>query len=437
MSVFTLGLNHATAPLDLRGRFAFSPDRLAPMLLAFRERVQRSPEAALVSTCNRTELYVGADVCMVKPALDWLAEIGGMSAPALREHAYVLENEAAARHAFRVASGLDSMVLGEPQILGQMKQAVREADTAGTLGSTLHQMFQRSFAVAKEVRTSTEIGSHSISMAAASVRLASQLFEDLSDIKVLFVGAGEMIELVATHFAAKKPRAMAIANRTRERGEKLASRFNAELIPLSDLPQRLGEFDAVISCTASTLPIIGLGAVERALKARKRRPIFMVDLAVPRDIEPEVSRLSDVYLYTVDDLSSLVQIAGEKRQAAVQQAEAIIETGVRGFVNWLGQRNTVPLIRALNAQADEWRAAELARARKLLAKGEDIESVLESMSRGLTQKMMHGALVELNTAEAGQRADLAQTVSRLFLRNTVFASQSATKPDTSANDSDV
>jgi len=437
MSVFTLGLNHATAPLDLRGRFAFSPDRLAPMLLAFRERVQRSPEAALVSTCNRTELYVGADVCMVKPALDWLAEIGGMSAPALREHAYVLENEAAARHAFRVASGLDSMVLGEPQILGQMKQAVREADTAGTLGSTLHQMFQRSFAVAKEVRTSTEIGSHSISLAAASVRLASQLFEDLSDIKVLFVGAGEMIELVATHFAAKKPRAMAIANRTRERGEKLASRFNAELIPLSDLPQRLGEFDAVISCTASTLPIIGLGAVERALKARKRRPIFMVDLAVPRDIEPEVSRLSDVYLYTVDDLSSLVQIAGEKRQAAVQQAEAIIETGVRGFVNWLGQRNTVPLIRALNAQADEWRAAELARARKLLAKGEDIESVLESMSRGLTQKMMHGALVELNTAEAGQRADLAQTVSRLFLRNTVFASQSATKPDTSANDSDV
>jgi glutamyl-tRNA reductase len=437
MSVFTLGLNHATAPLDLRGRFAFSPDRLAPMLLAFRERVQRSPEAALLSTCNRTELYVGADVGMVRPALDWLAEIGGMSAAPLREHAYVLENEAAARHAFRVASGLDSMVLGEPQILGQMKQAVREADTAGTLGSTLHQMFQRSFAVAKEVRTSTEIGSHSISMAAASVRLASQLFEDLSDIKVLFVGAGEMIELVATHFAAKKPRAMAIANRTRERGEKLASRFNAELIPLSDLPQRLGEFDAVISCTASTLPIIGLGAVERALKARKRRPIFMVDLAVPRDIEPEVSRLSDVYLYTVDDLSSLVQIAGEKRQAAVQQAEAIIETGVRGFVNWLGQRNTVPLIRALNAQADEWRAAELARARKLLAKGEDIESVLESMSRGLTQKMMHGALVELNTAEAGQRADLAQTVSRLFLRNTIFASQPATKPDTNSNDSNV
>jgi glutamyl-tRNA reductase len=407
------------------------------MLLAFRDKVQRAPEAALVSPGNRTELYVGADRGMVTPALDWLAEVGGMSAPSLREHTYVLENEAAARHAFRVASGLDSMVLGEPQILGQMKQAVREADTAGTLGSTLHQMFQRSFAVAKEVRTSTEIGSHSISMAAASVRLASQLFEDLSQIKILFVGAGEMIELVATHFAARKPLGMAIANRTRERGEKLAKKFNAELLPLSDLPNRLGEFDAVISCTASTLPIIGLGAVERALKARKRRPIFMVDLAVPRDIEPEVSRLSDVYLYTVDDLSSLVQIAGEKRQAAVQQAEAIIETGVQGFVNWLGQRNTVPLIRALNAQADEWRATEIARARKLLAKGTDIEVVLEAMSRGLTQKMMHGALAELNTAESGQRADLAQTVSRIFLRSAAPGGQAGGSTDPAANDANL
>ncbi|MEI2678802.1 MAG: glutamyl-tRNA reductase [Burkholderiaceae bacterium] len=417
MSVFTLGLNHATAPIDLRGRFAFSAEQLAPTLRAFRKRLQRSPEAALVSTCNRTELYVGADAGLVAPALEWLAEVGGMSGSALREHAYVLENEAAARHAFRVASGLDSMVLGEPQILGQMKQAVREADTAGTLGTTLHQMFQRSFAVAKEVRTSTEIGSHSISMAAASVRLASQLFEDLSELKVLFVGAGEMIELVATHFAARKPRAMALANRTRERGEKLASKFNAEVLPLSDLPQRLGEFDVVISCTASTLPIIGLGAVERALKARRRRPMFMVDLAVPRDIEPEVSRLSDVYLYTVDDLSSLVQIAGEKRQAAVQQAEAIIETGVQGFVNWLGQRGTVPLIQALNAQADEWRTVEIARARKMLTKGESIEAVLESLSRGLTQKMLHGTLVELNATDVDSRADLTHTVSRLFLRN--------------------
>ena len=420
MSVLALGLNHATAPLDLRGRFAFSTEQLVPALRAFRGRVERAPEAALVSTCNRTELYVADEPthtgALVGAAVEWLAEVGGVGSHQLRDHAYVLQGGAAARHAFRVASGLDSMVLGEPQIPGQMKQAVREAHTAGTLGTTLHQMFQRSFAVAKEVRSSTEIGAHSISMAAAAVRLASQLFEDLSELKVLFVGAGEMIELVATHFSAKTPRAMAVANRTLERGEKLAGRFGAEALRLSDLPQRLAEFDVVVSCTASSLPIIGLGAVERALKARRRRPMFMVDLAVPRDIEPEVSRLRDVYLYTVDDLSTLVQSAGEKRQAAVEQAEAIIEHGVQGFVHWLDQRGTVPLIQALNAQAEDWRAVEIARARKLLAKGEDVDAVLEALSRGLTQKMLHGTLAELRTSEGEQRHRLADTVTRLFLR---------------------
>jgi glutamyl-tRNA reductase len=416
MSVFALGLNHTTAPLGLRARFAFAPGQITPTLQAFRQRLEHAHEAAIVSTCNRTELYVGADAALVAPAMEWLAGVGGVGDSTLRGHTYVLHGGAAARHAFRVASGLDSMVLGEPQILGQMKQAVREADSAGTLGSTLHQMFQRSFAVAKEVRTSTEIGSHSISMAAASVRLAGQLFEDLSELKVLFVGAGEMIELVATHFAARNPRALAIANRTLERGEALAARFKGEAMRLADLPERLHEFDVVISCTASSLPLIGLGAVERALKARKRRPIFMVDLAVPRDIEPEVARLADVYLYTVDDLSALVQTAGEKRQAAVQQAEAIIETGVQGFVSWLDQRGSVPLIQALNAQADDWRAAEVARARKQLAKGEDIDVVLEALSRGLTQKMLHGTMTELNAVDGEHRAELAQTVSRLFLR---------------------
>ena len=416
MSVFALGLNHTTAPVDLRGRFAFTPEQLAPTLHGLRGKLERASEVAIVSTCNRTEVYVGADTTLVAPAVDWLASIGNVPSHTLRDHSYVLEGGSAARHAFRVASGLDSMVLGEPQILGQLKQAVHEAQTAGTLGTTLHQMFQRSFAVAKEVRTSTEIGAHSISMAAAAVRLASQLFEDVSETKILFVGAGEMIELVATHFAARNPKSMTVANRTLERGEKLAGRFGAEALRLADLPVRLGEFDIVISCTASTLPIIGLGAVERALKARKRRPMFMVDLAVPRDIEPEVAQLSDVYLYTVDDLSALVQTAGEKRQAAVAQAEAIIETGVQSFVHWLDQRVTVPLIQALHSQADDWRTTEIARARKLLAKGEGIEEVLEALSRGLTQKMLHGALAELHAADGEHRAQLAQTVSRLFLR---------------------
>ncbi|MEO6362212.1 MAG: glutamyl-tRNA reductase [Caldimonas sp.] len=416
MSVFALGLNHTTAPLDLRGRFVFAPQQLASTLTEFRARLERVDEVAIVSTCNRTELYVGADGGAVAPAVEWLAGVGGVSGETLRSHAYVLEGPAAARHAFRVASGLDSMVLGEPQILGQLKLAVREADSAGTLGSTLQQMFQRSFAVAKEVRSSTEIGSHSISMAAAAVRLASQLFEDLRETKVLFVGAGDMIELAATHFAARSPRLLAIANRGASRAEELGARFAAVTMPLSDLPSRLAEFDIVVSCTASSLPIIGLGAVERALKVRRHRPIFMLDLAVPRDIEPEVARLSDVYLYTIDDLSALVQTAGDRREAAVAQAEAIIETGVQSFVQWLDRRSSTPLIQALHAQADDWRAHEIARARKLLASGEDIEAVLEALSRGLTQKMLHGTLAELRTAAGEERGRLAQTVARLFLR---------------------
>lgn len=416
MSVIALGLNYASAPIDVRARFAFTPDRLGSALREFRDRFIEDSEVAIVSTCNRTELYLGVESAGIEPAFEWLAGIGGMSGQAVRDHTYLHQGGAAARHAFRVASGLDSMVLGEPQILGQLKQAVREAESAGTLGRTLHQMFQRSFAVAKEVRTSTEIGAHSISMAAAAVRLAERLFEDLHRTRVLFVGAGEMIELVATHFAARAPRSMAVANRTLERGERLAGRFGAEALRLADLPPRLAEFDIVISCTASSLPLIGLGAVERALKTRRHRPMFMVDLAVPRDIEPEVAHLSDVYLYTVDDLSELVRTAGEKRQAAVAQAEAIIETGVQSFVHWLDQRHSVPLIQALHTQADAWRAVEIARARKLLAKGESLETVLESLSRGLTHKLLHGTLAELHAADADHRAQLAQTVTRLFLR---------------------
>ena len=435
MTVLTLGLNHTTATVDLRGRFAFAVDQLAPALRALHGRLTQSHQAlhqsevALLSTCNRTELYCalgglsGGAHKLQHAAVDWLASTGGVGQDELMRHTYVLEGGAAARHAFRVASGLDSMVLGEPQILGQMKQAVREADEAGTLGTTLHQLFQRSFAVAKEVRTSTEIGAHSISMAAAAVRLASQLFEDLSKTRVLFVGAGEMIELTATHFAARNPRMMAVANRTLERGEKLAGHLGAQAMRLADLPDRLHEFDVVVSCTASSLPIIGLGAVERALKARKRRPMFMVDLAVPRDIEQEIGHLDDVYLYTVDDLSAIVQSAGEKRQAAVSQAEAIIETGVQGFVHWLDQRTTVPLIQALHAQADAWRATEMARARKLLSKGEPVEQVMEAMSKALTQKMLHGAMAELHSVDPRHRPDVAAVLGRLFLRGDVSLAQ--------------
>jgi glutamyl-tRNA reductase len=420
MAVWALGINHTTAPLDLRGRFAFALDQIAPTLHSLRtdvgNRLGRQPEAAILSTCNRTEIYCAGAQNEIDTTMEWLAQSGRVNPALLRSHSYALHDASVARHAFRVASGLDSMVLGEAQILGQLKDAVRVAEEAGALGSTLNQLFQRSFAVAKEVRTSTEIGAHSISMSAAAVRLAAQLFEDLSRVKVLFVGAGEMIELAATHFAARSPKGIAIANRTLERGEKLAGRFGAETMRLADLPTRLHEFDIVVSSTASQLPIIGLGAVERALKARKHRPMFMVDLAVPRDIEPEVKELEDVYLYTVDDLAHVVQSGQANRQAAVAQAEAIIDAGVQSFVHWLDQRTAVPLIQQLQSQTDEWRAVELARARRMLAKGEDVDAVLEALSRGLTQKMLHGPLAELRTGDAESRQRATQAIEHFFLR---------------------
>ncbi|MES1161829.1 MAG: glutamyl-tRNA reductase, partial [Rhizobacter sp.] len=360
MSVIALGLNHTTAPLDVRGRFAFPGDQLVPTLRAFSGRLQRAAEVAIVSTCNRTELYVGSEGGdargLAGQALGWLAEAGGMAANELQPHFYVHEDAGAARHAFRLASGLSSMVVGETQILGQMKLAVREANTAGTLGTTLHQLFQRSFAVAKEVRTGTEIGMHTISLAAAIVRLAGKIFEDFGELKVLFLGAGEMAAPVLAHLAARSPKSLTIANRSLDRGAALAAHFKADAIGLTEAMARLAEFDVVVSCTASPLPVIGLGAVERAVKARKRRPVLMVDLAVPRDIEPEVVALADVYLYSLDDLAQIVQAGSDKRHAAVGQAETIIESGVQDFVRWLGTRESVPLIQALQTQAETWRA---------------------------------------------------------------------------------
>ena len=393
MNILTLGLNHQTAPLALREKVSFPGDALREALADLR-RALRSlvPESAILSTCNRTEIYCATPSAGEAHAAiaEWLSSRQGMQASHLNAYLYSLPDGQAVRHAFRVASGLDSMVLGEPQILGQMKEAARAAQDTGALGTHLHQLFQRSFAVAKEVRSTTEIGAHSVSMAAAAVRLAKRIFEDLREASVLFVGAGEMIELAATHFAAQHPRRVVVANRTLERAQRLAHRFGGDTMRLAELPERLEEFDVVVSCTASSLPIIGLGMVERATRARRRKPIFMVDLAVPRDIEPEVERLDDVFLYTVDDLGRQVAAGQESRKAAVAQAEAIIETRVDAFMQWLSSRRAVPAIRALHSRGDAIRAAELERARRMLDGGHDPHEVIEALAHALTGKFLHG-----------------------------------------------
>lgn len=425
MHLLAVGLNHTTAPISLREKVAFPADQIGQGVAAARAWFGRSTapgaadEAAILSTCNRTELYAasnGADG--VDAAIDstahFLAQYHKLQYGELRPYLYTLPQENAVRHAFRVASGLDSMVLGEPQILGQMKDAVRHAEAAGGLGTYLHQMFQRTFAVAKEVRSTTEIGAHSVSMAAAAVRLAQRIFDSIAEQNVLFIGAGEMIELCATHFAAQNPKSLTIANRTLERGEVLAHRLNGRAIRLAELADQLAKFDIVVSCTASSLPIIGLGMVERAIKARRHKPMFMVDIAVPRDIESEVGRLDDVFLYTVDDLGAAVQTGIENRQAAIAQAEAIIETRVQSFMHWLDSRTVVPLIQDLHETSEAMRLSELERARKLLAKGEDIDAVLEALSKGLTAKFLHGPQQALHNAQGDERARLATLLPQLF-----------------------
>jgi glutamyl-tRNA reductase len=304
MQLFALGINHHTAPLAVREQVSFDLARL-PQALHDLLRAKPVREAAILSTCNRTELYCAAD--RSDGVADWLAEYHSLTPGKIQPYLYTHPQRSAVRHMFRVASGLDSMVLGEPQILGQMKQAARLAEEAGTLGTLLNKLFQRTFAVAKEVRSTTAIGANIVSMAAASVHLSARIFEDLKQQKVLFVGAGEMIELCAAHFAAESPKRLTIANRTIEKAEVLAGRFSGDAIRLDELGERLAEYDIVVSCTASPLPIIGLGMVKRALKERKHRPMVMVDLAVPRDIESEVDKLDDVFLYTLDDLGQIVE----------------------------------------------------------------------------------------------------------------------------------
>lgn len=421
MSVWVIGISHHTAPLDLRGRLAIGAEQLPQALPGLRCAVSDADECLLVSTCNRTELFF-AGACTAaarQSALQWLARWSDEAEAVLEQHVYVLERaDEVARHTARLASGLESMVLGEAQVLGQVKNALRAAQEAGVAGAVLQQLFQKSFEVAKQVRTHTEVGRSSISMTAAAVRLCARLFEDLRDIRILFVGAGEMIELAMTHFAAQQPAGMCVANRTRGRGATLAQQFSATTMLLGDVSQRLHEFDAVVSCTARTLPVIGLGAVQQALRKRRHRPMFMVDLAVPRDIEAQVQELDDVFLYTVDDLAKVVQVGQEKRQQAAQQAKKYVDDGVAAFCSWLERRNEgeADLMQELQRTVHGWRDVELRKAARALERGEEADAVLKAFSQGLTGKFLHGVYRSLHADDAAQRQEAKDLIERFFLR---------------------
>lgn len=410
MQLYTIGVNHNTAPISIREHVAFNNEIIRHALNDLTEK--NATEAAILSTCNRTEIYVQSSA--PEPIVNWLAQYHKLDFNNIQPYTYTLSNHEAVKHAFRVASGLDSMVLGEPQILGQFKQSVKIAQDAGTLGTLLHKLFQRTFEVAKEVRTNTDIGSSSISMAAAAVKLAQRIFGSIGDQNVLFIGAGEMIELCADHFAAQKPKSLTVANRTLERGTDLAEKIGGKAILLHDLPDHLADFDIVITSTASQLPIVGLGMVERAIKARRHRPMFMVDLAVPRDIEPEVAELDDVFLYTVDDLAQVVNDGMVNRQEAAINAEKIVEARVETFMHWLKKRDSVPTIKALRDQAEEMRVAELEKALKLIQKGEPPEKALEALSNALTNKFLHAPSHALHQSHGDEHVKLEALLRNLY-----------------------
>ncbi|EJU65684.1 glutamyl-tRNA reductase [Neisseria meningitidis] len=411
MQLTAVGLNHQTAPLSIREKLAFAAACL-PEAVRNLARSNAATEAVILSTCNRTELYCVGDS---EEIIRWLADYHSLPIEEISPYLYTLGMQETVRHAFRVACGLDSMVLGEPQILGQIKDAVRVAQEQESMGKKLNALFQKTFSVAKEVRTDTAVGENSVSMASASVKLAEQIFPDIGDLNVLFIGAGEMIELVATYFAAKSPRLMTVANRTLARAQELCDKLgvNAEPCLLSDLPAILHDYDVVVSSTASQLPIVGKGMVERALKQRQSMPLFMLDLAVPRDIEAEVGDLNDAYLYTVDDMVNIVQSGKEARQKAAAAAETLVSEKVAEFVRQQQGRKSVPLIKALRDEGEKARKQVLENAMKQLAKGATAEEVLERLSVQLTNKLLHSPTQTLNKAGEEDK-DLVHAVAQIY-----------------------
>ena len=412
MTLLILGINHTTAPVDVRERVAFAPERVAEVLARLQKDLSLA-EVAVLSTCNRTEVYVSGEVAEAA-LITWLADFHGVDNAELSSCCYQLQNVDAVRHMMKVASGLDSMVLGEPQILGQIKSAYVVARDAGALSSILDQAFRQVFTAAKRVRTETAIGRNPVSVAYAAVSLSRQIFSDLSNVHALLIGAGETVELVARHLHENQVGSITFANRTLSRAQELAQTYGAEAILLADIPEHLHRADMVISSTASQLPILGKGAVESALKQRKRRPMLMVDIAVPRDIEPEVAKLDDIYLYTVDDLQEVIDENRRSREDAANKAETIIAEEVEHWQQQQRARNASGTIRAFRDNAGVVREAELQKALNALSQGQAAEAVLRQLAHGLTNKLLHTPTARIKQAGAEGRDEHLRWTHELF-----------------------
>jgi len=407
MSIIAVGINHKTAPVSVREKISFNPDALSTALQSMLDSVQ-CKEAAILSTCNRTELYLVQDNSLDKTQerlINWLEQYHNVPASTILPSLYIHQDQQAVNHMMRVACGLDSLVLGEPQILGQMKQAYSQAKAAGSMALVMDRLFQRTFGVAKQVRTETEIGSSAVSVAFASVNLAKHIFAKLEKVRVLLVGAGETIELVAKHLYDNKVGKITVANRTIAKAELMAGKFGADVITLAQIPDRMSESDIVISSTGSTLPIIGKGMVEHALSKRKHQPIFMVDLAVPRDIEEQVADLDDVFLYTVDDLHSIIAQNMENRRKAALEAESIVNTQSTSFMSWLRGLNTQDTVVSYRKQCLESRNQLLEKALVQLRNDKDPEVVVAELATKLTNKFMHAPTSALQNAAQGGELD--------------------------------
>jgi len=413
MPLLALGLNHQTAPLSLRERVAFpsagNSEALAELLA-----IPGVDEAALLSTCNRTELYCSVDATALDAPAAWLARHHHIAQHELDAYLYRYLDADAARHLFRVATGLDSMVLGEPQILGQVKDAYHSARSAGALRPALERLFQHGFAVAKRVRSSTAIGAHPVSVAFAAVRLAQQVFAELDKATVLLIGTGETIELAARHLLERKARRLLVANRTVEHAQALAARIGGYALPLAELDRHLAEADIVISATAAREPVLGRETVANALRQRRRRPMFLLDLAVPRDIAADVATLEDVYLYTIDDLDQVIEENRRSRREAAGQAEAMIDLQVEHFMDWWRGSFRQDTLLRLRARGGELRDEVSARARQMLAHGRSPEEALDYLAHALTNKLLHVPTARLRQAAQRGDAELLGAAARLF-----------------------